>query len=423
MSLTLADVELLRSPGGRALLDGLPPYDPGGALALAQRLRDDGHDAPLVAAVLTQARLRARARAKLGDVGARLLLSADGLEQATRPQLAARHAARFVAAGVHTVWDLGCGLGLDALAFADAGLAVRAVEADAATAALAAENLRGRPDVRVLHARAQDVELPAEPGIGVWFDPARRLPGRTDSHGRTRRTFRLDQLEPGWDVVQAAAATGLPVGAKLSPAFGHAQVPPGAQAQWVSLDGEVLECAIWFGRLAVTPGRGALVLRAGRSLVGQEVHERDAAGARPPGSLPPRPGMLLFDPDRAVVRAGLVGALAVATDGAELAEGSGYVVADDAAGDSDGAAPEVPWARRYRVRDVLPTKPKAVRAALRAHGVGAVTIKKRGTPVDPDAFRSQLGRRPGTGDEGILVLSSTPQGPVTLLVEAAEQRR
>ena len=61
MSATLADVELLRSPAGRALLAELPPYDPAGALSVAQRLRDAGHDALLVAAVLTQARLRARA--------------------------------------------------------------------------------------------------------------------------------------------------------------------------------------------------------------------------------------------------------------------------------------------------------------------------------------------------------------------------
>ena len=98
-----------------------------------------------VAAALTQARLRARAAAKLGPRSGELLLTADGLEQATRPRLAALHARRFVDAGVREVWDLGCGLGLDAAAFADAGLRVLAVDADEATAALAAENLRGRP--------------------------------------------------------------------------------------------------------------------------------------------------------------------------------------------------------------------------------------------------------------------------------------
>ena len=45
-------------------------------------------------------------------------------------------AQRFAEAGVQEVWDLGCGIGADAMAFADAGLYVVAVELDPETAAL-----------------------------------------------------------------------------------------------------------------------------------------------------------------------------------------------------------------------------------------------------------------------------------------------
>ncbi|MFP5417122.1 MAG: class I SAM-dependent methyltransferase, partial [Actinomycetes bacterium] len=103
------------------------------------------------AAVLTQVVLRRKASAKFGAGGDRLWFTPDGLEQATRPRVAARRAARLARmlamvnprfegdAGV--VVDLGCGIGSDALAFAEAGLVVLAVERDEGTAVLASANL------------------------------------------------------------------------------------------------------------------------------------------------------------------------------------------------------------------------------------------------------------------------------------------
>ena len=68
--------------------------------ALSERLRAGGVDPGLVAAALTQSRLRERARGKFGPFASRMLFTAEGLEQATRLEVAARHAQRFVGAGV-----------------------------------------------------------------------------------------------------------------------------------------------------------------------------------------------------------------------------------------------------------------------------------------------------------------------------------
>lgn len=98
------------------------------SLAVATRLRRDL--APeLAAAVTTQVDLRRRGRRKLGPIADALFLTPDGLEQATRPDVARWRAGRFAAASA-PVADLGCGIGVDALALARAGLDVTAVERD-----------------------------------------------------------------------------------------------------------------------------------------------------------------------------------------------------------------------------------------------------------------------------------------------------
>ena len=74
--------------------------------------------------------------------------------------------------------DLGCGIGGDSLAFAGAGLAVDAVDADEVTSAIAAYNLAPFPDASVRQGTAES-SLPDEGA--VWLDPARRTAGHSES--------------------------------------------------------------------------------------------------------------------------------------------------------------------------------------------------------------------------------------------------
>src|SRR4051794_22238270 len=67
------EVALLPSPAGRALLDRLADHLPADDLAELSRLRAEGVDAELGAAVVTQVRLRQRARARFGADADRLL--------------------------------------------------------------------------------------------------------------------------------------------------------------------------------------------------------------------------------------------------------------------------------------------------------------------------------------------------------------
>ncbi|MFC8734367.1 methyltransferase domain-containing protein [Luteimicrobium sp. NPDC057192] len=411
----LATVEQLTSPAGRALLEALPPYDEAQTLALSAGLRERGIDPGLAAAALTQTRLREKARAKLGPFADGMLFTPEGLEQATRLVVAARHAQRYLAAGTTRVADLTCGLGADALAFAGVGLRVLATDVDPATAALAAHNLRAFPEAEVRCADGLALDLAAEGVDGVYADPMRRT--RTGTRVLDPAAY-APPLDAVWSLRDAVPALGIKVG----PGIAHAGLPDDAETQWVSVDGDVVEAALWFGPLAPRgPGRTALVLRsgvdgrvAGRELRGPRPGEEDLVADVGPV------GTYLYEPDGAVIRAGLVAQVAAETGGRLLDPTIAYVTSDAGpqAASSDGT--DVPAATAYRVLDVMPFGLKRLKAYLRENGVGRVTIKKRGTAVTPEQLRRDLGlKNTPESAEATLVLTRVAGRQSVLVVEPA----
>ena len=81
-----------------------------------------------------------------------------------------------------------------------------------------------------------------------------------------------------------------------------------------------------------------------------------------------------------------------------------------------GARPaRTPFARGYRVLEVLPYREKHLRAALRERGIGRLTVKKRGVDVVPEQLRRRLALR---GDaEATIVLTRVAGEGTALLVE------
>src|SRR5690606_7258606 len=144
----VAAVRWLGSPEGFAALHALPPYQPGRELTELARLRGVGHTPEQAAALLTQSRLRERARVKFGEFADGMLFTPDGLEQASRLEVAAVHAERYARASLATVHDLGSGIGSDSMALSVLGVTVAAIDADPVTARVADVNLRPWPDSR-----------------------------------------------------------------------------------------------------------------------------------------------------------------------------------------------------------------------------------------------------------------------------------
>ncbi|MFB8387621.1 SAM-dependent methyltransferase [Microbacterium sp. NPDC055910] len=390
-----AELTALLTPEGMRLLDELPAtHSTEDVARTVTRLRRAGHSPDLVSAVVSQARLRDRARAKFGDLAERMLFTRAGLEQATRLPVAVRHAARFRDAGLTSVADLGCGIGGDALGLAGLGLRVSAVDADEITAAIAAYNLAPfGDDVTVAHGTAEAFDLRATDA--AWLDPARRTAGRTETT-RTRPADWSPSLDWVFDLAER-----MPVGVKLGPGLDRDLIPEAVEAQWVSADGSTIELVLWSGALA-RPGirRAALVMR------GESVHEltADADAADEPA----RPlGAWLHEPDGAVIRARLIGDVARSLEAGMVDEHIAYLTSDSAL--------TSPFVATFRVREVLPADPKKLGAALRERGIGRLEIKKRGVDVDPAALRRSLKLR---GDaEATLFLTRIGSKRVAVLAD------
>lgn len=394
----MSELRALLTPAGLELLDELGPIETTAEVARAvSRLRAAGHSPDLVSAAVGQARLRAKARAKFGPFAARMLFTRAGLEQATRLAVAARHAQRVRSAGFSQVSDLGCGIGGDALAFAGAGLDVRAVDADEVTAVIAAYNLAPFGDSAEVRQGTAETALDmsdADAGA-VWMDPARR----TSGHSETRRVS-ADDYSPSLDWAFDVAAR-LPTGIKLGPAHDRDSLPADAEAQWVSADGSVVELVVWSGALAREGiRRAALVIRGERS------HEL-TSGADAEDAPVRELGAFLHEPDGAVIRARLIGDVARSLDAGMLDEHIAYLTSD--------AAVTSPFVQSFRVRETLPAHPKAISAALMANGIGRLEIKKRGVDVDPAAFRKKLTLR---GDrEATLILARVGNQRTAILAD------
>ena len=384
-------VALLLTPEGWELLSSLPPYDPSEALSLGRSLREEGHSPALVAAALTQQRLRERATAKFGPFAQQMLFTADGLEQATRLVVSAHHAARYAAAGVSKVADLGCGIGGDAVALAGLDLPVLAVDRDEAAAALATINLMPFPHATVECADALEIDL-VERGVdAVFADPARRADGR--------RIADPEQWSPALGRILALRDDVEALGIKVAPGIDHAALPADAHVQWVSVGGDVVEAGIWCGPLAVEgPGRSALILPTGdgphvpgahpiaRTLRDPDCHDP----SMPPVQLAPLTGVedlgaYIHEPDGAVIRAGLVAHLAERLEATPVGERIAYLSGDQLP-DSDLA----PFVRSWRVSEVLPLSLKSLKARVRERDIGRLDIHKRGVPVAPEIVRSAV---------------------------------
>ena len=383
---------------GLALLDEVEIDNRADVVKTVSTLRSRGFDAGLVATVLSQAKLRNRAKAKFNAFAANMLLTEDGLEQASRLQVAALHAGRFKNAGLEHIADLGCGIGAESLAMAAIGLKVTAVDLDEVTAACATYNLAAFENAEVIQGDVTKIDLSEFDGF--FFDPARRELGT--GRGATSRKFDPDQFSPNYDWVLGQAQLK-PTGIKLGPGHPHELIPANCEAQWVSVNGDLVELGLWFGVLAREGvKRSALLIKDGEAVeIKSEKFESSQASVRALGKY-------IYEPDNSVVRSHLI---------AELAEELGLgLIAPEIAYLTGDEPISSPWLRGFEVIEEHPFDRKKLKARLRELGIGVLEIKKRGSDVVPEVLRKELqlkGERAAT-----LIVTRVGDSHRALLTEA-----
>ena len=335
-------------------------------LKLTSDLRKQGHEPQLVALCISQAKLRSRAVSKFGsDLASTMLFTEEGLEQATRQQVASWHAQKFLTHGIKSVTDLGCGIGGDALAFAQAGLEVTAIEKDGLTANFAKHNLNNYPMATVSNADALKIESKS---TSFWLDPARR---KLSSKASGRVMLKPEDFSPNLNFAFEIGAKHT-AGIKLAGSLPHELIPEDCEANWVSHNNELVETVLWFGELGQSGKRSALILADTMTEYSGDLIQAPISEV----------GKFVYDPNPALVRSHLLGAFAIENGLWGIAPSIAYLSSDNEISS--------PWLRGFEVMESLPLDVKRIAKRMSELDIGTLEIKKRGVDITPEQLRPKL---------------------------------
>lgn len=348
---------------------------PSDELALQRELRSR-FSGDLVRAAIRIDDLRRRAAGRFTRAG-QMWFDRVGLEQATSEPIARHKASRFSG----PVDDLCCGIGGDTLALA-AACEVRSIDMRASLTLMARWNAEVYEVADRVAASTGNVEDHLASPRLVHIDPDRRT-------GRHRST-RLEDYSPDLATLQKLMEVRPGGAIKVSPASNFGGKFPECEIELISLHGECKEAAIWFGDLAGPRSLRATLLPAGATIAGDPLE--DQAPVRPLDAY-------IYDPDPAVVRAGLLDAVACASDLARLDDAEEYL--------TGSLEDPSEFVTAFRVLDSLPHNDKQVRRYFREADFGQVEIKCRHLSIDADRYRRKLAL---DGSEGVTLIFARIDG-------------
>lgn len=350
-------------------------------VAALDRLRKVIPDRELNRAALLLAEARRKAASKFGQRAAALWGEPQGIEMASSLIVARYKAARFAEtfAGEH-VLDLCCGIGGDAIALAEAGLRVTAVDLDPVRAWMAQMN--AGKNCESICADAADAGLWNGGARAFHIDPVRR------TEDGARRIYRLEDLRPGVEVlaqiVERCGANGKPNGVwggamKLGPGvdMDEAAALGAGEIEVISENGRLTQAVAWFGSLARSAGgtRAATLLSDAGSTTLRGIHDATVPPVAPIAQF-------VLEIDDSVERAGLLNTVCTTIGASMVHPRLGLLTADRSI--------EHPMLTPFEVLEVLPWKAKRVKAALDALHAGIVEVKTRGGAVNPDQVQTDL---------------------------------
>jgi hypothetical protein len=348
----------------------------------------------LARAALETAILRREAASKFPDAE-RMYFTRPALEQASSYAISSYRSERY--RPFPRLADLGCSIGGDTQAFAQIA-PVTGIDLDPLRLVMAQANLHALGlDVRADFTQADlkaSLPLAAGPALALFFDPARR--------SAAKRAYSVHDYQPPLAIVEGWLEHFPALGVKISPGVNIEELSTyDAEIEFISLQGELKEAVLWFGPLKSARRRATLLpgphtMESVAAYPGQE-HER---------LLPiTEPLAYLYEPDPAILRAGLVEDLGLQLEAAQLDPDIAYLTADQQL--------ETPFARSWAVEAWFPFQLKRLRQELRARRVGRVTIKKRGSPLQPEELTQKL-RLEGE-EERVVFLTHLRGKPIVII--------
>lgn len=332
--------------------------------------------------------LRLEASSKFPFAG-KLYLTREAMEQASPYEVSSYRAERF--RGFRFLADLGCSIGGDTIVMARLAPTV-GIDRDPLRLALARANLvslglEGK-SMLVQAELADYLPLESSRDIALFFDPSRRKD--------ERRAYSVHDYNPPLGVVHRWLERFQALGVKISPGVNLEELTSfPAEVEFISLHGDLKEAALWFGPLRTTARRATV-------LPGPYTIE---APDRLPELPLDEPRSYLYEPDPSVLRAGLVEELGARLNAAQVDPDIAYLTSDRLV--------HTPFARVWPVEAWFPFQLKRLRAALRERGVGQVVVKKRGSPLQPEALIRDLKLK---GDnERVVFLTHLRGRPIVIL--------
>lgn len=324
--------------------------------------------------------LRRRATQKF-ELGLDMFFTKELLEQASSEPVAAYRARRFADAGIESVYDPCCGAGSDTIALSLAGIQVAASDKNPVAVIYARANAEVAGAKGVTFEVRDIAENSLDPGA-LFLDPSRRR--------GTRRIMNPDDWSPSPDTIASLLADRPAAAIKLSPAVNIEELldrfPEPDEIECISYRGENKEVVFWYGTPAKKGTRRATMLPCETTFQSQGSEDTKVA----------EPGMFIYDPDPALLHAGLLGGFAEQHNLWALDPQIGFLSGD--------AEVDSPFLDGFRVLEVETLDPRKMRARLRKLGVGRLEIRKKGIAERQEAIAKRFLPKP-TGDRTLTLLA------------------
>jgi hypothetical protein len=399
--LDLETFQELITPSGQLVLQAASELEPREVDFLRHFQNLSGsYPRELARAALGIAILRQEAKDKF-PFADKMYFSRPALEQATPYEVSAYRSKRF--RSFDYLADLACSIGGDTVSLASMAPTI-GIDLDALRLAMARENIRavGKAD-RVLFLEADlNVSLPLAympSRLALFFDPARRTGGR--------RVFSVNDYTPPLSSIDGWLSRFKAMGVKISPGVKLEEVHGyDAEVEFISLGGDLKEAVLWFGPLQ-SSARRATVLPGPHTLTPiDDITGRRWSDLEIEQIIPiSEPQNYLYEPDPAVIRAGLVEDLGVELQASQLDADIAYLTAE--------RLTPTPFARAWAVDDWFPFQLKRLRAYLRDRSVGHAVVKKRGSPIQPEDLIRDL--RLEGDQERVIFLTHLKGRPIVII--------